>query len=193
MRSIDPEIPEDFDERSKEFWEYVDERVKAAGSALARIYLESSGVPGKRELNMLKINNPSQHEVVQHAMEQGAEIVQAEDPELVLETMSWMQKLHELSSSSSSREDLESKLQTISQFLQESMVERNQHVKKRIDETLEEGEMGLLFMDMSRDLDLPKDIRVIITCPFRPHDYLNSWLASLRAKRQGETPYSEEE
>lgn len=182
MTRIDPRLPDDYHQRFNEFWKYVEERLYGARHKIRKIYLESTGVTGKRQLDMLKMSNPRQHGIVKTLLDSGSELVQAEDPELVLETMSWMQKMQEMISSGIA-EDGSSKIQTIGEFLQESMKERNDFVARRVDETLGDEEVGVLFMDMSRELDLKRDIRMITVCPFRPLDYLNSWLAGLRARK----------
>ena len=96
LSRIDPRLPEDYDDKSKEFWDYADARLKTISGRLKKIYLESSGVMGKRHLEMLKALDPAQHQVVSSAIESGAEMIEAESPELVLETLSWMQKIQEL-------------------------------------------------------------------------------------------------
>jgi len=180
---IDPRLPPDLEERRREFWSYVGERISALGSRLKKIYLTSMGVPPKRQLEMLKISDSQMYEVVRRGLEQGAELVDAEDPELVLETISWMQQLqHTLSASGGDK----AKLETVGQFLAESMRERDDYLAKRIAQTLGDGEVGLLILDDSRNVSLPGDIRVITTCPFQPRDYLNSWLATLRLKDREE-------
>jgi hypothetical protein len=114
-------------------------------------------------------------------------MIEAESPELVLETLSWMQKIQELVSGGVSEEEGIPAIQNISQMLQESMRERDEFVKNRVESTLQDGEIGALVMDLSREIDFSEDIRVVITCPFRPRDYLNSWLAGLRARDQMES------
>jgi hypothetical protein len=190
LSRIDPRLPEDYEDKSREFWDYVDERFRTVSGRLKKIYLESSGVMGKRHLEMLKTLDPSQHRVVSSAIESGAEMVEAESPELVLETLSWMQKIQDLVSGGAVEEEAVSVIQNISQMLQDSMKERDEFVKNRIESTLQDGEIGALVMDLTREIDFSDDIRVVITCPFRPRDYLNSWLAGLRARDQME---SEEE
>jgi len=180
LERIDARIPEDFDEKAREFWGYVEERLSAVSGRLKKVYLESSGVVGKRHMEMLRVTDPRQYEVVKRILDGGAELVEVEAAELVLETISWMQRMQELLSSG--EEGGPTGLQTIGEFLKESMEERDEFVKRRVDETLGEGEVGVMFMDMSRQIEFPSDIRVVITCPFRPHDYLNSWLATLGAK-----------
>ncbi len=181
LSAIDPRLPDDLDDKSTEFWGYVGERFSTIGGRLKRIYLESSGVMGKRHMEMLKMNDPRQHEVVQKAIDSGAELVEAENPELVLETLSWVGKMQELLASSPGEESA-STLRTIGEFLRESMRERDEFVVNSIESSLAEGEVGALIMDGSREIKFSSDIRVVTTCPFEPRDYLNSWLASLRAK-----------
>ena len=192
LSRIDSRLPEDFDDKSEEFWGYVDERFKSISGRLKKIYLESSGVMGKRHLDMLKTVDPPQYDVVNSALDSGAELLEAESPELVLETLSWMQRMQDLLSGDGADEDKASAVQSMAEMLQESVKERNEWIKNRIESTLQEGEVGALLMDLSREIEFSKDIRVIITCPFRPRDYLNSWLTSLRVKDQMESGEADE-
>ncbi len=192
LSRIDPRLPDDYDSKAKEFWDYVGARFSSLGGRLKRIYLESTGVMGKRHLELLKMSDPLQFEVVNSAVESGAGILEAEDPELVLETLSWLQRMQEMLAAGKG-EDTEDSLKMIGEMLQESLKERDAAVSKAIDESLKEGEAGALIMDMSRQIDLPTDIRVVITCPLRPRDYLNSWLAGLRARDQAKAAEESED
>lgn len=187
LSRIDPRIPEDYDAKATEFWDYVGARFSSLSGRLRKIYLESTGVMGKRHLELLRISDPLQHGVVSSAVNSGAEVLEAEDPELVLETLSWLQTMQGLLAEGPREDDGDSAVKTIGEFLQESLSERDAAVRSTIDNTLKEGEVGALIMDMSRGIELPSDVRVVITCPFRPRDYLNSWLATLRAKDQAKS------
>lgn len=193
LSRIDPRVPPDYEEKATEFWDYVNERVSAMSGRLKKIYLESAGVVGKHHLDMLKVSDPRQYGVVKNALDAGAELVDSENPELVLETFSWMQKMQELLSTNQDEKEGMATLQTISEFLQESIKERDEFVKKTIETSLKDGELGILFMDMSREIEFSPEIRVVITCPFRPNDYLNSWLAGLRARDRSKAAGEEKE
>jgi hypothetical protein len=191
LSQLDPRVPEDYEERSKEFWDYVDQRLSAISGRLKKVYLESTGVAGKRHLEMLKVIDPRQHDVVKRAVDAGSELVEAENPELVLETLSWMQKMQELVARGGEQDA--SALQAIAELLRESMKERDESVKETIETTLGDGEAGALVMDISREINLAPDIRVVTTCPFQPRDYLESWLATLSARDAREKEESEGE
>lgn len=188
LSRMDPRLPEDYDEKAKEFWTYVESRLSVLGVRIKKIYLESIGVIGKRHLDMLAIADPAQHKVVKELLDSGAELVEAESPELVLETMSWMQRMQD--AFSTDRGEDVSAVQAIGEFMQESLRERDEFVGRKVDESLKEGETGALFMDLSRRIDVPNDVRVILTCPFQPRDYVNSWLVGLRAGDQAEAAES---
>jgi len=191
LLGMDPRLPEDYDEKAKEFWTYVDSRLSALGVRIKKIYLESIGVSGKRHLDMLGIADPAQHRIVKKLLDSGAELIEAESPELVLETMSWMQRIQD--SLYAGRGEDTSGVQAMAGWMQESLRERDEFVGKRVGESLREGETGALFMDLSRRIELPDDIRVIVTCPFQPRDYVNSWLVGLRARDQAEAAKSKRE
>ncbi len=191
LSRIDPRLPDDYDEKAREFWTYVDLRLSALGTKIKKVYMESIGVVGKRHLDMLAIADPAQHKVVKKLLDNGAELVEVESPELVLETMSWMQRMQDALSGSLGQDM--SGVRTIAELMEESLRERDEFVGRKVDESLKDGEVGALFMDLSRRIELPSDIRVIVTCPFQPRDYVNSWLAGLKARERVEAAGSKKE
>ena len=190
LLEIDPRLPDDLEDRRKEFWNYVSEKVLALGTRVKKIYLSALGVRPNKQLELLKLTDPEMYEVVRKTIEQGAELIEAENPELVLESISWMEQLRGAFSPNGGDKV---KLETLNEFLAESLRERDEYMARRIGETLGEGEVGVLIVDDSRRLHFPEDIRVITTCPFQPRDYLNSWIATLRLRdqKQPEEPRTE--
>jgi hypothetical protein len=51
--------------------------------------------------------------------------------------------------------------------------------------SLGEGETALLLIDSRRNLELPKDLRVIRVVPFDPADYMNRTIIKAGLKPKG--------
>jgi hypothetical protein len=103
-------------------------------------------------------------------LQEGAELKLTEDPILVGETESWLNMIRE------------SPNDTLLEFYEQSLKERNQDLSNHITQALGEGEVGLLLIDSRRKLDFPEGIRVIRVYPFDPADYLNTEMVKARLK-----------
>ena len=64
------------------------------------------------------------------------------------------------------------------------MMDREKYVANAINESLKDGETGVLFLKSGRRTGdyLPSSIRVIKIQPFDPNDYLNSWVVTMKLR-----------
>ena len=62
---------------------------------------------------------------------------------------------------------------------------RNEYIAKRIDETLEADETGILFMREGHQVQFPSDIQVFYVAP-PALDEIKRWLRDRETKSQGE-------
>ena len=168
-------IPADLNDKTKEFWDYVEERLNALSPRISKVYAESACKGGQDDVNMLKETSCRLHRVVSRLVAEGAEMTATEDQMLVLETESW---------SSLTRQNT---VGAEKQMLEESLEDRREAVSNRVAETLREGEMGVLFISSLQIPDLHSDIRVIRMMPFDPKDYLETLLVSSRLQGRTET------
>jgi hypothetical protein len=171
-------IPSDLQEKTEEFWSYVEERLGILSPRIARAYIESVYREGKDTLNDVKEKDPRTHRIVTRLIDRGAIMTVVEDRMLVLETESWSRFIHQ------------GMIGVEKEMLEESLGERSTYISERISETLEEGRVGVLFIDKLQTFSFPSDIRVIRMMPFDPRDYLQTWLVSerLREKEKDPTP-----
>ena len=176
LESIDSNLPEDFQSRSKEFWDYVAEKIKRP-RVINRIYFDSL-TSEKDALGYVEKNNAECGLLIEALISDGATLYPTEDRLLVEETASWAAMME-----NGKRED-----PTMVELLTQSISDRNRFLSNVVNETLKENETGLLFVRPGRDIvnSLPPDIKVIKIQPFEPSDYLNSWLVSknLRSKKK---------
>ena len=157
------EVPDDFDETAKEFWEYVTKRLKAISNRIRWVYSDSfSKDEGKA---------PFQEEestIVRELVKNGAQLQSVEDPILTAEVKAWL----EMTKTSSN--------QVVRELYEESLKEISKQVIDVIDQTLKNGELGVLFIDSNLKISFPREMRIIRMFPFDPQDYLKRHQVKLR-------------
>ncbi|MFQ6050072.1 MAG: hypothetical protein ACE5K4_00085 [Candidatus Hydrothermarchaeota archaeon] len=163
-------VPEDFEERSNEYWDYVEEKLGPLMKLrrIHKVYHESLCESGDEGLKTLSSFDKRNYSIVKKLIESGAELQTTEDRLLIAETKEWFEQ------SKSNPLLLE--------LYEESMRERSEHIARIIDQTLKDGETGAIFVDSELKINLPGDIRVIRMCRFDPSDYLNVWLRTLELR-----------
>ena len=155
-------VPDDFDDSSSEYWDYVETKLEPFTNKVHAIYTEKPIVKdrGDRMDAILK-------------KFEGAEFHSIEDPLLTAETEAWLELMkHEEN-------------QMVRDLLEENLGERDRHVCKILDRTLEDGKLGLLFLDPTRKIPTFQNTRIVRMCPFDPVDYLNRYLVKLRITKKG--------
>jgi len=161
-------IPEDFDEVSEEFWNYIEEKLKALSGNVQRVYCKESLDDMKKILETSEGN--WEYKIIRRLVEGGADLTTVEDPLLVAETEAWLEMM-EISDD-----------QGASELFKDGMREMDEYVVKRIDQTLEDGEIGVLIIDPGSKLSFPEDVRVVKMCRFDPEDYLKRWKTKLKLR-----------
>jgi hypothetical protein len=174
LSKIHPVPPEDFEQRSKEFWDYVEEKLRTQ-KKVERLYFDSLTTNEREKaLEFVNKNCAKCYDLASKYVQGGAMIETTEDLILVHEASSWASMLQNDETTLLATEDLLSK----------NMIDRDKFVAKRVSETLREGETGILFLSPGRRANeyLSQDIRVIKIQPFDPADYLNSWVTTMEIK-----------
>ncbi|MCX8192062.1 MAG: hypothetical protein N3F06_04565 [Nitrososphaerales archaeon] len=141
-------------------------------SKISKVYYGSLSKGGEEGLKFLKAGNQPGYEQVRMLVDAGAELLATEDPVLVEETMSWLRMVEDEPKG------------PIQQMIKKNMSERNRYVARRINETLLDGEVGVIFLEPYRNLKLSPDIRVIRVCPFSPEDYVKLWQTKLKSAKE---------
>jgi hypothetical protein len=177
LSKIGPALPEDYFEKSKEFWDYVEEKLRTQ-RAVQKLYYDSLTKiePIEKALEFIRRNNEHCYNIVERLIGLGAKLETTEDPLLVEETASWISML---------KDNGETDLAT-EEMLAKNMADRDKYIAKKINESLGDGETGVLFLAPGRQVSSNLDASVIRTIkiqPFDPADYLNSWLVSMSLKQ----------
>ena len=71
----------------------------------------------------------------------------------------------------------------VMEMYNECIKERCRYITNVIDQTLKEGEVGVIFINPTFKLNLPEDIKVIRMYRFDPSDYLNVWVQKLKLRK----------
>lgn len=164
-----PKLPPDFEEKSAEFWNYVEEKLNPLSARIKKVYHERLGEGGLKDLEEAKLGESLR--LVRKLLASGSELQPTEDAMLVAESESWLNMLKTNSHA------------VLQELYEESLKERDAYMVRSVDWTLKEGEVGVLLVQPGRALRFPEDVKVIRMAPFDPADYLNSWLTGLRLRR----------
>jgi len=171
FKSLVGVLPEDFGPRTLEFWDYVEDKLKAFLGKVHRVYRDEICQGGEEALASLSAIDPDGFLIVKKLVKNGATFEATEDRMLVAESTSWGEAIKN------------NPLDTVSlEMYQETNRERNNYVSRRIAESLRDEETGVLFMKPGRTINLNTNIKIIKVCRFDPSDYLRSWEVQLKAK-----------
>ncbi len=163
--------PEEYRERCNRYWQQVAEQLTNLASKIgrvSRVYHESifrSGADGMRDLERL---NRDSYQIAKTQCDNGAIFEAIEERELFEEVMDWQRclMLGLMSDKAANR---------VSEFLSEAAKKRNESMAKRISETLEDDEAGLLFIREGHSVQFPADIEVFSIFP-PALDEMHRWL-----------------
>lgn len=165
------EAPDEYKEKCDHYWQQVAEQLANLASKIGkvgRVYHESvfqSGEDGMRAMERL---NPGSYHIAKTQWDNGASLEAIEEEELLEEYMDWQRCLM-LGFMS---EKVASK---VSGFCVEAANKRNESMARKIAETLEEDEAGLLFVQDGHSVQFPAGIEVFSVFP-PALDEIHRWL-----------------
>lgn len=163
----------------EDFWEGIRREILSLPLDYNKVKLYQDGLPNcGRELEIVKklaSEGSKNHKLLQDLVERGGKLIGTENPQLLLEEYRRMKReLRGLASSKASGSGVEikeggfqgttnPKLPTYDEIT----LRRDRYIARRIDETLEEGETGLLFMGAIHRTPemLPPDIKIRYLLP----------------------------
>jgi hypothetical protein len=152
--------PPGYAEKLKVYWGEVGNHVsnlEARFGKISKVYHESVPLGGEEGLKLVEQLNEKAHRMLRRKCQQGAEFVAFEDMDLLGETMNWQRCLAVLLSGPV--------LQKVSEFYREASRKRYEFMAKRIDETLKDGEAGVLIIGEDHAVQFPSDIQVFYVAP----------------------------
>jgi hypothetical protein len=162
LKGILDEVPPDFQKESDEFWSYVEEKLAQIAQSIHAVYL----IWGEETVD------PRAAHIVSFLQANGVEAHRLEDKALVGEARAWY--LMAQGSVGGIEEE----------FLQEVDRELGDVLRRMLDSSLKDTEVGVVFFEPACKLSLGDDVRVIKMSPFDPRDYLARHLALKRLNRE---------
>ena len=147
-------VPDDFDSMWNEFWEYVSDRLRTVASKVCWVYTDSDSY--KEGVSSIV----GESAIVTGLVKTGVKVLEVVDPILVAEAEAWREM------------ERKSPSQVVREMYDESLGEIGRYVFDAVDQTLKDGEMGVLFFDPLLKISFSEKFRVIRLFPFDPQDYL---------------------
>jgi hypothetical protein len=153
--------PEEYQERYSRYWQQVAVQLDNLASKIGvanRVYHESVFQSGEDGMKAAERLNPSSYQIAKSQCDNGATFEALEEKEVFEEVMDWQRCLMlGFISEQVERKVLESYL--------EATKKRNEFMAKKISETLEDDEAGLLFIREGHQVQFPADIEVFSVFP----------------------------
>jgi hypothetical protein len=163
--------PEDYLIRFNKYWEQVARQIAELASKLGevnRIYHELVSLPGEDGMKTIKELSEKSHEIARTCLEKKAQLEAVEENEILTEFMDWSRCLI-----------IGLQNPKVVSKIYESYVEagkkRNEYIARKIDESLQENEIGILIMRENHQVQFPADIQVFYVAP-PALDEIKRWL-----------------
>lgn len=161
-------VPEDFGQKTNEFWSYVEDKLKVFAGRIQRVYRDEICQGGEEGLAILSSVQNENFLIVKRLVKNGAVFEATEDPLLVAESESWRDMTRQ------------NPLDIVSlEMFQDSVRERDDYVSRKINESLLDEETGVLFIWPTRTVNVNEPTKIIKVCRFDPTDYLRLWQVQL--------------
>lgn len=159
-------VPDDYSGKLDEFWSYVEDKLALVRERVKHVYRDMVTRGGVEGLAYVKEVDERCYRVIEMLVNSGAQLEATEDAALIAEAESWVSLMKATGLGSA-----------VMELFKENLEERNRFIAKTIAETVKVDEMGVLFLEPTRRVELPEDFKVIKVCPFEPTDYINSLIA----------------
>jgi hypothetical protein len=181
------ESPEEYTKLLNKYWEQVARQLDDLSlklGAVARIFHEMIDAGGEPGASAIKELNEQSFNIIKSFMEKNACMEPLEDSSLLTEYMDWSRCLM-----------IGLQNPGVMSKVYESYVaagkKRNEEIKKKIDGTLKENEIGILMMRENHQVQFPGDIQVFYVCP-PALDEVKRWSRDQESKLNNEEPGKEE-
>ncbi len=165
------------------YWEQASQHVANLESKIGKvshIYHESITSAGEDGFKVMEKLNPSCCQIARDKCQSGAVLEATEDGELAEESIDWERCL--LMGFISQKV-----AKMVSEFYMEALRKRYEHIARRIDETLEDGEVGMLFIGEGHLVQFPRDIEVFSVAP-PALDEIHRWQRDRSSTDQKDEP-----
>jgi len=171
--------PEEYKERCHRYWQQVVDQLSNLETKIGKVshvYHESISLSGEEGLKFVEKLNPNSYQIAKSKCDNGAIFEAIEENDLLQEVMDWERCLL----LGFVTEKVASK---VSEFYTEASRKRDEFMAKRLDETLQANEAGLLFIREGCKLQFPGDIEVFSVFP-PALDEIHRWFRDRARKEQ---------
>lgn len=168
------------------YWDQVEAQLTSLELKLGiakKVYHELVPLGGEEGGKIIEELNSTSYGIIKARLDKGAELEPLEDADLLTESMDWTRCLA-----------VGLQNQKVFDKVYESYIQaqkkRNEHIAKMIDDTLKEGEVGILLMREGHQVQFPADIEVFYVSP-PGLDEIKRWLRTKEVeaeKEAGEGP-----
>ena len=182
------DTPPGYNERTSRYWQEVKEQLSNLEVKIGkvnRVYHEMISLADEKGMKVMEKLNRESYQIGKGKCDNGAVFEVIENEDLLAESIDWGKCL--LIGLASLK--VASK---ISEFRVEASKKRYEFMAKRIDETLQSDETGLLFISEGHSLQFPNDIEVFSVFP-RALDEIHRWMRDQAGKEQETEPKKDEE
>ncbi|MFC1992736.1 hypothetical protein ACFLV3_02850 [Chloroflexota bacterium] len=155
------DAPAEYVEKFNLYWAQVNEHIANLESKIGKVnhvFHETVTTAAEDALQILGKVNPSCYQIITNKCQNGAVFEATEDEELAEESMDWERCL--LIGLIS-----EKVAKMISEFYVEALRKRYDYISRKIDETLNDNEAGMLFIREGHMVQFPQDIEVFSVTP----------------------------
>jgi hypothetical protein len=176
-----PESEGDFMTKISMYWDEVETHISNLESKLGsvrKIFHEMVPEGGDQAGPVIQELNSSGYKLIKARMEKGAEILPVEDIELLTEFMDWSKCL---------AVGLQNRkvLSKVYESYSEVITRRNEDIAKRLDDSLQDDEIGILLMREGHHVRFPADIDVFYISP-PALDEIKRWIRTREEELQAE-------
>jgi len=174
--------PEDYLVKYNKYWEQVEKQVAELALKLGevnRIYHELIAASGEDGMKTIEDLSEKSHKIVCACLEKKAQLEAVEENDILTEFMDWSRCLI-----------IGLQNPKVVSRVYDSYVEagkkRNEYIARKIDETLQENEIGLLLMRENHQVQFPVDIQVFYVAP-PALDEIKRWLREHESRSDKES------
>jgi hypothetical protein len=171
--------PPEYTEKYDLYWKQAVGHIanlEAKIGTVSRVYHESISLGGDDGLKIMEGLNPKSCQIAKQKCRDGATLEVIEDKELAEETIDWERCLFiGFLSDKVARK--------VSELYIEASRKRYEHISKRMDETLQANEIGVLFIREGHLMQFPEDIEVFSVSP-PALDEIHRWLRDRAAAKE---------
>ena len=161
------------------YWDQIESQVASLESRLGtirRVYHEGMTKGGEEALKYMATVDERCHALIQSKISAGASLEATEDGEVLVETLD-LQRCLMLPFSG------DTVALRLREWLTEGLRRRYEYVSRRIDDTLGEDQVGLLFISERHQVQFPADMEVFFVAP-PALDEFRRWLDGWITKQQ---------